>query len=229
MASEIFLIWGSGSGPCWRVMITLEEKGLQGYGNEMVSMEKLRASKEKPANLIKLNPRAQVPAMKHGDAVVNESLAAMLYLEDTFKTQGTRLLPESPAEKGLTLQRMVEVVELERKMYGLGMYMMANKDNLDEAKVAQLKEELKNEIKVWDGYLEKMGEKSYIAGKEFTLADCSAISIIAMFPRQGIDLEKHAPSMAKYYNMVKDRPSVQASWPPHFKTTPSPKLLGALY
>ncbi|XP_070574322.1 glutathione S-transferase A-like [Ptychodera flava] len=229
MASEIFLIWGSGSGPCWRVMITLEEKGLQGYGNEMVSMEKLHSSKEKPANLIKLNPRGKVPAMKHGDAVVNESLAAMLYLEDTFKTQGTRLLPESPAEKALTLQRMVEVVELERKMYGLGMYRIHNKDNLDEAKVAQLEEELKKEIKVWDGYLEKMGENSYIAGKEFTLADCCAISIIAMFPRQDIDLEKHAPSMAKYYNMVKDRPSVKASCPPHYKTTPSPKLLGALY
>lgn len=33
--SQRLLIWGSGSAPCWRVMIALEEKGLQ-YESQLI-------------------------------------------------------------------------------------------------------------------------------------------------------------------------------------------------
>ena len=57
MASNMFLYWGSGSVPCWRAMLVLEEKGLQGYGNKLLSFSK---KEHKGEEVLKLNPRGQV-------------------------------------------------------------------------------------------------------------------------------------------------------------------------
>lgn len=57
MASEMFLYWGSGSPPCWRAMLVLEEKGLSGYPNKLVSFEK---KEHKSEEILKWNPRGQV-------------------------------------------------------------------------------------------------------------------------------------------------------------------------
>ena len=53
----MFLYWGSGSAPCWRVMLALEEKGLSGYQNKLVSFEK---KEHKSEEILKWNPRGQV-------------------------------------------------------------------------------------------------------------------------------------------------------------------------
>ena len=54
---DMMLYWASGSPYCWSAMIALEEKGLYGYGNTLLSMEK---KEHKAANILKLNPRGQV-------------------------------------------------------------------------------------------------------------------------------------------------------------------------
>ena len=57
MAEEIFLWWASGSPPCWKVMLVLEEKGLQGYKEKLLSF----AKKENQSDEMKaMNPRCQV-------------------------------------------------------------------------------------------------------------------------------------------------------------------------
>ena len=58
MSSEdFFLFWGSGSSPCWRPMIVLEEKGLGGYPNKLIEFSK---QEHKGEYVKKLNPRGQV-------------------------------------------------------------------------------------------------------------------------------------------------------------------------
>ena len=54
----MFLYWASGSAPCWKAMITLEEKQLSGYGQKLVSFSK--KTELKSEELKKLNPRAEV-------------------------------------------------------------------------------------------------------------------------------------------------------------------------
>lgn len=51
------LLWGSGSPPCWRVMIALEEKNLQGYDQKLLSFDK---AEHKSQEVLTLNPRGQV-------------------------------------------------------------------------------------------------------------------------------------------------------------------------
>jgi glutathione S-transferase len=56
MQEEIFLYWGSGSTPCWRVQIVLEEKQLN-YQNKLLSFDK---QEHKSEEIMSLNPRGQV-------------------------------------------------------------------------------------------------------------------------------------------------------------------------
>lgn len=60
MAKSMSLLWGSGSTPCWRVMITLEEKKLQGYKHKLLSFEK---GEHKSQEVLEINPRGQVGAV----------------------------------------------------------------------------------------------------------------------------------------------------------------------
>ena len=57
MARDMMLYWGSGSPPCWRAMLVLEEKGLQGYNNKLLSFEK---KEHKSEEVTSINPRGQV-------------------------------------------------------------------------------------------------------------------------------------------------------------------------
>lgn len=83
----------------------------------------------------------QLPAFKHGSNILNESVAACLYLEVEYQTviscwlesprwnaendlflgraslkQGIKLIPDSPAEQAVAYQRMMEGLVLTEKL-----------------------------------------------------------------------------------------------------------------
>ncbi|XP_078607001.1 glutathione S-transferase A-like [Branchiostoma floridae x Branchiostoma japonicum] len=223
MASDMILYWGAGSGPCWRAMICLEEKGLSDYTSKLISFDN---KEHKSDEVLKINPRGQAPAFKHGNVIVNESLAICLYLENTFKAQGTKLLPDDPAQQGLVLQRAVESQNIrEKAAFGVLSYFFRTKpEDRTEAMLEEKKKTCHEELQVWEGYLAKLGDGSHIAGKNFSLADVCAFPFIATLVRMGFNMSRY-PHLAKYYDLVKDRPSVKASWPPHWKDTPNKDVL----
>lgn len=61
MAKDMTLLWGSGSPPCWRVMIALEEKELGRYNQKLLSFDKME---HKSQEVLALNPRGQVRLVK---------------------------------------------------------------------------------------------------------------------------------------------------------------------
>ncbi len=61
MAKHMVIYWGSGSAPCWKALIALEEKGLQGYNSKLISFEK---KEHKTEEVLKINPRGQVKLTK---------------------------------------------------------------------------------------------------------------------------------------------------------------------
>ncbi|KAG2464905.1 GSTA transferase, partial [Polypterus senegalus] len=160
-ASNMFLYWGSGSPPCWRIMIALEEKNLQGYQNKMLSFEK---KEHKSDEVLAINPRGQV--------------SEVVYY--------TWLVPENERHDS------------------------AVKRNL---------EALCTELKLWEGYLKKLESGSFITGKNFTMADVMFFPQVAYAFRYGLSQEKF-PRLTDYYSHVKERPSIQATWPPHWKESP---------
>ena len=71
------VIWGSGSPYAWRVLLTLEVKGLS-YESRLIQFS--RDDHRSPQHLA-LNPRGKVPVLRDGGCVLSESLAIMAYLE----------------------------------------------------------------------------------------------------------------------------------------------------
>ncbi|CAB1350476.1 unnamed protein product [Coregonus sp. 'balchen'] len=217
MAKDMTLLWGSGSPPCWRVMIALEEKKLQGYNQKLLSFEK---GEHKSKEVLDINPRAQLPAFKHGDNILNESYAACMYLESQFRSQGAQLIPGGQAEQALMYQRMFEALSLIDKLSNVIYYnYRVPEGERHDSAIKRNKENLTTEIKLWEGYFQKMEAGSYLAGKAFSLADVIVFPVIAYAFRFGLSAERY-PKLGAYYAMLKDRPSVKATWPPHWLENP---------
>ncbi|XP_007559852.1 PREDICTED: glutathione S-transferase A-like [Poecilia mexicana] len=210
MAKSMHLLWGSGSAPCWRLMITLEEKKLQGYQQKLLSFEKME---HKSKEVLEINPRGQLPTFKHGENIINESVGACLYLENQFKSQGNKLIPDSPAEQALMYQRMMEGLSFLEKMESFAFYdfFIPEGERLDSA-LKRNKDNLVTELKLWESYLENVAADRYLAGG-FSLADVVVFPNVAFAFAYGLSPERY-PKLAKYYNLLKDRPSIKATWPP---------------
>nr|ACQ58266.1 Glutathione S-transferase A [Anoplopoma fimbria] len=216
MAKSMSLLWGTGSPPCWRVMIALEEKKLQGYKRKPLSFEK---GEHKSQEVLEINPRGQLPAFKHGNNILNESCAACLYLENQFKCQGNKLIPDNPAEQALMYQRMMEGLAFTDKLNSVIYYeWVVPEEERHDSAVKRNRTDLTTELKLWEDYLQKVAAGSYLAGA-FPLADVIIFPNIAYAFRFGLSVGRY-PKLAKYYSLLKDRPSIKASWPPHWLASP---------
>lgn len=94
------------------------------------------AGELKSEEVLALNPRGQAPTFKDGDIIVNESMAAMQYLEETYPE--VPLLPNGKAERALALQRLHEVSSLYSAIQPLFYAKMVNKVNSDIEKVSSM-------------------------------------------------------------------------------------------
>ncbi|VDI14493.1 glutathione S-transferase [Mytilus galloprovincialis] len=235
MAENMFLYWGSGSVPCWKAMIALEEKGFSGYKNKLISFDN---NEMKGEDVLKLNPRGEVPTFTDGDVVVNESSAICEYLESTYKDKGTQLIPSGTKQRALVLQRMNEAMaNLMHKMLLDYIYeFMETKEEKTKLKtrpdnVARKTQTLKDELNRWNDYLGKLPYLSwidafhirktgaYLAGPDFTMADVYFFPFIGFGVRVGLNLDSF-PNIKSYYERLSSRPSIKASWPPHWKQSP---------
>ncbi|XP_051811625.1 glutathione S-transferase A-like isoform X4 [Acanthochromis polyacanthus] len=212
MAKDMTLLWGSGSPPCWRIQIILEEKQLQGYNQKQFSFEKME---HKSQEVLDMNPRGQLPAFKFGNHILNESYAACFFLENQYKSQGNKLIPDSPDAQALMYQRMFEAFTLVEKMMNAMYYnFKVPEGERHDSAIHRNKEAMTAELKLWEGYLKKTN--CCLAGQEFTLADVLVYPFIAYMFHYGLSSERY-PALAKYYNSLKDRPSIKATWPPYWQ------------
>uniref|UniRef100_A0A8P4G7K0 Glutathione S-transferase rho n=1 Tax=Dicentrarchus labrax TaxID=13489 RepID=A0A8P4G7K0_DICLA len=194
MAQDMTLLWGSGSPPCWRVMIALEEKNLQGYNQKLLSFEKME---HKSQEVMDMNPRGQ----------------------SQFKSKGNKLIPDCPNEQALMYQRMFEGLTLNQKMADVIYYnWKVPEGERHDSAVKRNREVLSAELKLWEGYLQK-GSGCFLAGKNFSLADVAVYPSICYLFRFGLCEERY-PKLAAYYNSLKDRPSIKTSWPPTWLENP---------
>ncbi|XP_070840054.1 glutathione S-transferase A-like [Chaetodon trifascialis] len=220
MAKDMTLLWGSGSPFCWRVMIALEEKNLKGYNQKRLYFEK---KEHKSKEVMDINPRGQLPTFKHGDMIVNESLAICFYLESQFKSQGNKLIPDGAAEQSLMYQRLFEGFTLSQKMLDFTYYKwVVPEEERHESAQKRNKEALIAELKLWEGYLDKA--HCCMAGKTFTLADVAVFPSVAILFQYGL-CEEHYPKLAAYYKSLKDRPSIKATWPLIWLDVPTEDVL----
>uniref|UniRef100_A0A672H595 Glutathione S-transferase A-like n=1 Tax=Salarias fasciatus TaxID=181472 RepID=A0A672H595_SALFA len=210
MAESMSLLSGAGSCPCWRVMLTLEEKNLQGYRHKLISFEK---NEHKSQEVLELNPRGQVRDKKSNQSLNSSQLT--VFILNQFKSQGTKLIPDDPAKQAMMYQRMIEGLGLTEKLNWVVHYeFLVPEGERHEAAQQRHRDALTTELKLWEGYFENVAEGSYLAGP-FSLADVVGFPNAAYAFHFGLSPERY-PKMAKYYNLLKDRPSIKATWPPKY-------------
>lgn len=199
--------------------IALAEKKLP-YDSKKIEFSK---QEHKSPAIMAINPRGQVPSFIDDDGtVVNESLAAVLYLDARYPDSGSRLVPPDARAAAPVLQRVFEVANLHAafrdcvypKMRGL---------EVSDADWAAKQEALRAELARWDAYCAAAGD-GWLAGPEFSAADVAVGPLLQAVVRFGASLDA-TPALKAYATKVAARPSVAESWPPHWKEGEGPGFL----
>ena len=219
MAIELY--WGSGSPFAWRVMLTLEVKGLA-YESKLLEFSK---GEHKTPAYLKLNPRGKVPTLKDGDFVIYESIAIMAYLD--------RKYPEPPlfgatAEAAGLIWRTIS--ECESYLVSAGdqiirpVFFGKGLENVDA--IRQAAQTVRKELHSIDS---RLAQASWLAGEQISAADIAVFPAIQLLLRAAskeaaqtfnlglMPLPQTYPNIARWARQIEALPGYQSTYPPHWK------------
>src|SRR5208283_4742650 len=160
-----------------------------------VELEKVNLAEHKTesgADYYKVNPKGYVPALGLDDgSVLTEGPAIVQYLADQNPASG--LAPKAGTIERYRLQEWLTFIGTElHKSFGP----LFNKASSDE---------VKNAAKAYIN--ERLANRQYLLGSNFTVADAYAFTIINWTNFVGIDLKAY-PNVAAYQARVGGRPKV---------------------
>lgn len=219
MAIELY--WGSGSPFAWRVMLTLEVKGLA-YQSKLLEFSK---GEHKTPEYLKLNPRGKVPTLKDGDFVVYESLAMMSYLDRKYPAPP--LFGTTAEETALIWQT---ISECESYFTSAGdkvvrpMFFGKGLDKVDE--IQQAAESIRQELKVLDS---RLSNRAWLVGEKISAADIAIYPMIQLILRAASKeaaqpfnlnwspLAQFYPNLAQWAGRIEALPNYQRTYPPHWR------------
>jgi glutathione S-transferase len=219
MAIELY--WGSGSPFAWRVMLTLEVKGLA-YESKLLEFSK---EEHKTPAYLKLNPRGKVPTLKDGDYLLYESLAIMSYLDRRYPDPA--LFGKTPEETGLIWRALAECesyfVSAGDKVvrpifFGKGL------DKVDE--IGNAAQTLRRELKMFD---ERLTGSPWLVGDKISAADIGVFPVVQLLLRAAskeaarpfnlgfLPLAETYPNVARWVQRVEALPNYGRTYPPHWR------------
>jgi glutathione S-transferase len=183
-----------------KVLIALLDKGVP-YEEDC----NVKPSQD-PAYLA-LSPMGKVPYAEVNGTRLCESEVILEYLEEAYPQKP--LLPKDPLERA-KVRELVTVIELHvelvaRRLYG-GLFGRPTSDSTKES----VQKDLAKGLRAFKA-LAKFDP--YVAGKEFTLADCAAavhLPLVSLATKlaYGKDALEDIPQVKPYLKMLGERPSV---------------------
>ena len=103
-------------------------------------------------------------------------------------------------------------------------YVWRHKDKVDEVVLNERRKAVSEELAIWEGFLTN---SKYLVGEDFTMADVIFFPHLAVLARGSLSFENR-PNLKRYYDDLSQRPSILASWPPHFKDTPPTEMFAKI-
>ena len=218
----IKLYWGSGSPFAWRVMLTLEVKGLA-YESKLLEFSK---GEHKAADYLRLNPRGKVPTLQDDDFVLYESLAIMMYLDRRYPKPP--IFGSTTQEAGLIWRSICEtesyLVDAANKLvrpifFGKGL------DNIEE--IQQAARTVREELKTLDN---RLTHARWLVGDKLSAADISVFPLTQLILRAAnkeaavplnlmlLPLDLTYPYIASWIQRIEALPRYERTYPPHWKT-----------
>jgi glutathione S-transferase len=206
-----FVVHGFPGSPFMRsVLVALEEK------RAPYRVEALAPGATRTPEYRRMHPFGRVPAIRHGDFLLYETQAILRYIDATFP--GRALQPREPQAIGRMSQvigindwylfpKVARVIVFERIV---GPVLFAKTP--DEAAIAAALPD----AQLCLGELDRLlGDQSYLAGDEFSLADvllAPQVYYLAATPEGASILAGTA--LRAWLDRVGERPSMQATLPP---------------
>lgn len=204
--SDIELIGFPYSSYVWAVRMALEEKGVE---YELVTDIELGSAQYAEDH----HPFRKMPAFHHGDVEIFESSAIMRYIDEAF--EGPSLTPSSLIGRARMNQWLSAIRDYlyESAIRNLVIPRLARPELADEEKIAANQSTLRAHLEVFD---QALYEDHWLAGMEFSLADCMLAPIIAylgMVP-EGKKAKEGLVHLARFADHTQSRVSFQKAAPP---------------
>lgn len=217
----IKLYWGSGSPFAWRVMLTLEIKGLA-YESKLLEFSK---GEHKAPAYLRLNPRGKVPTLKDGDFVIYESLAIMTYLDRKYPDPP--IFGSTPEETALIWRSLSECESylapagnqvVRPIFFGKGL------DKVEE--IRQAVEAVRRELEIIDG---RLAVSHWLVGERISAADIGVFPLLQLLLRAAskeaaqpfnlglLPLAQSFPNVAAWVQRIEALPNYQRTYPPHWR------------
>lgn len=175
-----------------RVRIVLAEKGIN---VDIVDVNE----KNKPEDLIDLNPYGTVPTLVDRDLVLYNAQVIMEYLDERFPHPP--LMPVDPVSRAhnrLMLHRIETDLYTHYELVAHG----------TEKQATKARKELRDNLVAMSPVFEA---KPFFMSDEFSLVDCFLMPLLWRLPILGIDLPKQAGALKDYMDRVFERESFTES------------------
>lgn len=187
------------------IRLALEEKGVD-YAVEPVEMKQ-------PSHL-ELHPFGRVPAFRHGDFQLYESMAIMAYVDGAF--DGPALMPSDPRQRARMIQWLSICAcyfdaDVTRRYIVATMFAKDGERDMDAINAALV--DVRHHLGVTEATL---NETPYLAGEALSLADLMLLPMMFYVSRmpEGDELLSEQPALAKWLARMSERPSFTATLPP---------------
>ena len=193
-------VYGTSMSRAARALWALEELGLK-YEHVPVNA---RGESRQPEHL-KVNPNGHIPAIDDDGTIIWESMAINLYLAEKYGKG--KLWPATVEQHGACYQwsfwSMTEIEPLLMTVFMNRIILPAEQRN--EKAAAKAIEDIKIPVKVLDEHLHN---REYLLGKEFTIADLNAASVLSLASFVQLDLSP-TPTAQKWLQKCTSRPANQ--------------------
>ena len=152
--------------------------------------------KDKPKDLLELNPYAKVPVLVDGEGVIYESAILNEYLDEKYPT--TRLMPDDRLRRA---RARIWIDFFNSRIHP------AAHDIAHDKEPEQAKERMRKHLETLD---QAMAGKRYIVG-DYSLADVTFIPFYTRRKRYGVTIDDNLPNLKRWGEDLIARPTVAST------------------
>ena len=221
MNQKIELFWISGSPFAWRVQLALAIHKIN-YVSHLLDASQ---GELKQPEYLALNPRGKVPLLKHGELLIRESLAILVYLDSLYPEW--QLFGETSQDRVIIWQQVCEIENIivpYLRQFIRPIFFGGLETKKDE--VIEAAQKLNDEFSLLNDVL---ANKNWFAGDRLSAADIITYPLLKFIERAAtrdqakelnLDLLPFAqkyPYLGKWVQKIEKIPGVEDTYPPHWR------------